>query len=109
MFRFVGMKSTPSMYSVAGVARRGSDWMTLRSIRRAYRVYARYTVSAPMITATSVFIGGSPPSARLPAGSQVLRDERVHSGEVRADVALAVDQEGWIPVQPMDERFEETL
>ena len=35
MFLLVGMKSTPSMYRVAGVFRLGSDWMTWRSIRRA--------------------------------------------------------------------------
>ena len=33
--RLVGMKSTPSMYILAGVARFGSAWMTSRSIRRA--------------------------------------------------------------------------
>src|SRR2546426_12241690 len=62
MLRFVGMKSTPSMYRVAGVARFGSDWMTWRSIRRAERVDARDTVTAPMMTAIKVFIL-SPPSA----------------------------------------------
>jgi len=35
MFRLVGMKSTPSMYSFAGVALLGSDWITYRSIRLA--------------------------------------------------------------------------
>src|SRR5262245_14187016 len=63
MFLLVGMKSTPSMYSVAGVARLGSDWITRRSIRRAYWVYARYTVSAPMMTASKVLILYYPPNA----------------------------------------------
>src|SRR6266852_107233 len=119
MFLFVGMKSTPSMYSVAGVARFESDWMTLRSIRLAYRVYARYTVSTPMITASSVFILPPPTSVgrrcrrsrrRLVfLSSKRLGNQRVDPREVRSHVACAVDAERGVAADPPEQRLEEPL
>src|SRR5574341_2673307 len=97
--------------------------MTFRSIRRAYWVYARYTVTAPMRTATSVFMllppprlpasrqalprrarlgnpSGNDPPKRLDAsaapGAQVRGDQRLHPGEIRAHVTLTVHAEGGI-------------
>src|SRR5712692_2970572 len=52
--RLAGTKSTPSMYRVAGVALRASDWMTLWSMRRAYRLYPTKITMPPRIIAISV-------------------------------------------------------
>src|SRR5437870_6437650 len=100
----------------------------------ALKVYARYTVSAPMMTAKRVFILPPPecglhgrcpvlgtllsrsfpetPSddARVPSGStggQARRDQAVDPSEIGADVPLTLHRERRVAREPANEALEE--
>src|SRR5213078_3285116 len=72
-----------------------------------------------MMTANKVFILPPPESVgrrcvrrdsrRFLLSSERLYDQGVDPGEVRADVSLALDREGRVPPEPVDQGLEEAL